>query len=1008
MPQHDGTDIVSVQPHRATDGGLIDRERVLRFRFDNRDYEGYAGDTLASALLANGVRVVGRSFKYHRPRGVFGSGGEEPNALIQLARGARTEPNLRATQIELFDGLEASSQNRWPSLAFDVGGLNAMAHRFLPAGFYYKTFMWPPSAWMRYEHVIRNAAGLGKAPTEADPDNYAKRYEHCDVLVVGAGPSGLMAASTAAHSGARVVLVEEQSRAGGALCGAFDTVAGQAGHAWAEAVSNELASLPNVRVLPRAIAFGYYDQNLVAVNERVADHVARPAADLPRQRVWLIRAKEVVLATGAIERPLVFPGNDTPGVMLASAVGRYAAQYAVGAGQRAVMFTNNDSAYAQIASMHAAGMQVTDVIDVRANGPGAAAQVQLERCGAVLHSGYVVSGTRGYRGLRRVHAARLEGAALAGPRLDLNCDVLAVSGGWNPSVHLFSQSQGRLRYDEALTTFVPDTSRQRERSCGAARGLFDLSQCLTSGAEAGADAARSAGFTVGPLDLPEVAPAAPVAPIQPLWEVPRAHGDHSKCFVDLQNDVSADDVYLAARENYRSVEHLKRYTTLGMGTDQGRTSNVNGLAIMAAVLGRDIPEVGTTTFRPPFSPVTLGAVAGMEVGDELEPLRRTPLHDWHLQRGGVMQNVGLWQRCRYYPRGDESMSDAVYREALHVRNHVGIVDVSTFGKILIQGADAAQFLERMCVNRFENLRIDRCRYHVMLREDGFIMDDGTTTRISDNAFYMTTTTAAAGPVMAHMEFYAQTVWPELRVHLNSVSDQWGGLAIAGPAARDVLAAAVDDIDVDNASLAFMASREAHIGGVPVRVFRITFSGELGYEVHMPADYAVSVWERVMAAGAAHDVEVYGTEAMAVMRIEKGHVVHAELDGRTTLADFGFDAMVRKDTDFVGRRAMQREAFEPSTRARLVGLESLDGTSVPPGAQLVWNPTAPKPMHKYGHVSSVTYSPNLGKYIALALIHDAQDWMGKTLYAASPLAGRSTQVRIVPPVFIDPKGERARA
>jgi len=999
--------VTGSQPYRAPEGGLVDRSRTLEFRFDGARYHGHPGDTLASALLANGVRVLGRSFKYHRRRGILAAGSDEPNALVTLGAGARHEPNLRATQVELFDGLEASSQNRWPSLDFDLGAVNDRLSRFLPAGFYYKTFMWPASWWMRYEAVIRRAAGLGRAPQTPDPDTYCKRYLHCDVLVVGAGPAGIMAARTAARGGARVLLVDEQPAPGGALRRAPCEVDGMPGHDWARRAVDELEANDRVRVLARACAFGYYDDNLVAVCERVADHVAAPQPHQPRQRVWWVRAREVVLATGALERPLVFPGNDLPGVMLAGAAAAFAHQHAVRAGDGAVLFACNDPAYAGLRALLRAGVEVRAVIDPRAGGAGEAAREHALAAGAEIVNGSVVSAARGTRALRGVEVAPLRDGRVAGPRRRIECDLLCMSGGHSPAVHLFSQSQGRLRYDPARAAFLPDVSPQAVRCAGAAAGCATLGECLADGARAGTAALDALGLDAGEAALPRVGAEAPDAPSMALWEVPQARPGRGKSFVDFQNDVTAADVRLAVRENYRSVEHLKRYTTLGMGTDQGRTSNVNGLAILAAAIGREIPEVGTTTFRPPYAPVTLGALCGLEVGEDYEPLRRTPLDEWHLGAGARMQNVGLWRRARYYPRAGEDMAAAVHREVRHVRSAVGVVDVSTFGKIDLRGPDAAEFLERVTLNRFRNLRVGRCRYHVMLREDGFILDDGTTTRTAGDAFYMTTTTAAAGAVLSHLEHYAQAVWPQLRVHLASVSDQWGGLAIAGPRARELLAACVEGAGVDNEALPFLSSLEARIAGVAVRVFRITFSGELGFEVHMPAGHARTVWEAVLDHGRAFDAIAYGTEAMAVMRIEKGHVVHAELDGRTVPCDFGFDRMMRKQGDFVGRRALEREALDPARRPRLVGLRSENGRPVPAGAHLVWNPTAPKPLERYGHVTSTCYSPTLDAHIALALLDDAQAWQGRVLYAAAPLDSAATPVRVVEPVFVDPQGDRAR-
>jgi sarcosine oxidase, subunit alpha len=1000
---------VSSQPFRKLEGGLIDRDRPLTFRFDGRAYTGFAGDTLASALLANGVRVVGRSFKYHRRRGIFAAGVEEPNALVALREDNREEPNLRATGIELFDGLTAASQNHWPSLDFDVGAINNVLSRFLPAGFYYKTFMWPGNAWMFYERIIRAAAGLGKAPLLADPDFYERRHAHCDVLIVGAGPSGLSAALAAGRSGARVVLVDDNPAPGGSLRGRSATIDDVPALAWVDQVAGELDAMANVRVLTRATAFGYYDQNLLAVCERIADHVAVPRSHQPRQRLWWIRARRVVLATGAIERPMVFAGNDLPGVMLASAVRTYQLQYAVKCGRRAVVFTNNDSAYECVSALMGGGVPVAAVVDARSGGPGHAARAIAESAGVELLCGYAVVGTLGKKQLSGVEVMALaDGASrISGPLRRIECDLLCVSGGWNPTVHLFSQSQGKLRYDEQIASFVPDESRQAESSAGAARGRFALADCLHEGLEAGIDAARKSGSTP-PQGLTSAhCEDSRETPLEPVWVVPLPDGRRAKRFVDLQNDVTAEDVALADREGYHSVEHLKRYTTLGMGTDQGRTSNVNGLAILARLQGTDIPNVGTTTFRPPFAPVTLGALAAREVGADLAPLRLSPLHDWHEAVGANFVTVGLWLRVQYYARRGEAMMDAINREVLAVRNGVGMVDVSTLGKIEIQGRDAAEFLDRVYINRWTNLAVGRCRYGFMLREDGFILDDGTTTRTGEQSFYMTTTTAQAGPVMAHLEYYAQTVWPELHVHFTSVTDQWAGMAIAGPRARDVLARACEGSDVGNEALPFMGYLESHIAGAPVRLFRMTFSGELAYEVHTPSDYATQVWEALMAAGHAFEITPYGTEAMSVLRIEKGHVVGAELDGRTTPADFGFERMQKKDRDFIGKRSLERPALAYGPRKHIVGLTSEDGKKIPRGAQIVWNPTAPKPVEMLGHVSSTCFSPNLGTYIALALLDDAEAYYGKLLYASSPLTDSHVCVRVGPSVFIDPQGERAR-
>lgn len=1000
------------QQYRIPDGGLIDRSKRLSFQFDGQSFHGFEGDSLAAALLANGVRLFGRSFKYHRRRGVMGLGFEEPNALIRLRREPRAEPNLRATQIELFDHLYAESQNRWPTLEWDIGEINNAVSRLLPAGFYYKTFMWPASWWMLYEKFIRQAAGLGKPSLEPDPDVYAKRFAHCDVMVVGSGPAGIAAARAAAASGVRVMLVEDDWRVGGSLLSDPSSIDGQEGASWAAEQVEELRSMANVRVLTRSVAFGYYDQNLVAVAERIWDHVPTPPEHQPRQRIWWVRARQVVIAAGAVERPLVFANNDLPGVMLSSAAQGYANRYAVRCGDQAVLFANNDDAYRRAADLHRAGIQVKAVVDPRTEGPGEAARNILPTT-TELMTGQVIAHAHGRKALQGVTVARYnaERQAVETQGTEIACDLLCVSGGYNPSVHLLSQSQGSIRYDETLATFVPASSVQAERSAGAANGVFELQAALNEGNQAGIDAAAAASGKRRKKVAPPSADleSAEQAPLFALWSVPLRDNQHGKRFVDLQNDVTADDVGLAAREGYLSVEHLKRYTTLGMGTDQGRNSNVNGLAIMGALTGRNIPEVGTTTFRPPFAPVTLGALAAKEVGDHFAPERRTPMHEWHAQAGAPFVPAGLWLRPQYYPRPGESMMETINREATGVRNGVGMVDVSTLGKIEVRGRDAAEFLERVYINRWTNLKVGRLRYGFMLREDGFVMDDGTTTRVGENEFYMTTTTGGAGPVMSHLEYYAQTVWPDLHVHLTSVSDQWGGLAIAGPHARTVLQAACEGADLSNEGLPFMAFTEATIEGVPVRIFRMTFSGELAYEVHMGADQSLTVWEALMAAGAPYDIFPYGTEAMAVLRIEKGHVVAAELDGTTVPMDFGVDGMyAKKATDFIGRRALERPGLDGShPRRQLVGLTSLNGVHIPRGAQLVVNPTREKPVRMFGHVTSTTYSPNLEQEIALALMEDATSWYGKTLYAASPLTHTYVPVRIGHPVFIDPEGRRPR-
>jgi len=998
------------QPFRNPTGGRVDRSKPLRFTFDGADYTGFAGDTLASALLANGVKLVGRSFKYHRRRGIFSAGVEEPNALVQLRTGDRTEPDLRATEVELFDGLIAESQNRWPSLNFDIGAINDLVAPLIPAGFYYKTFMAPARLWHSYEHWIRKAAGLGRAPDETDPDRYEHRYAHCDVLIAGGGPSGLMAALAAGRAGARVIIADSAVDWGGSLLNRRVEIDGNPAAAWVAGVVAELEALPEVTLLSRSTVSAYYDHNMLLIAERVADHLPAPAAHQVRQRLWQVRANEVVLATGAIERPLTFDDNDRPGVMLASAAQAYANRFGVRAGDKAVVFTNNDHAYEAAVDLKASGVEIMAVIDARADIETDHRDL-LKAAGIGLMAGHVVVGVEGKKAVRaaKVMAYDSETGAVSGDVKTIDCDLLAVSGGWTPSVHLKSQAKGKIRYDETLSAFRPDASFQRERSAGACNGSFGLDACLIEGAEAGAEAARAAGFDNAAAGaVPAVDGEAPPAPL-PLWRVPSAPDGHGEAFVDLQNDVAADGVALAHREGYRSVEHLKRYTTLGMGTDQGRTSNVIGLALMAGHRDEAIPAVGTTTFRPPFTPVTLGTIAGEETGEHFAPTRRSAMHDWHAARGAPFVPAGLWLRPQGYPGAGETIFDAMYREAKTVRQRVGMVDVSTLGKIDIKGRDAAEFLNRVYINGFAKLPVGKVRYGVMLREDGLVFDDGTTTHIADNHFMMTTTTAKAVEVMRHLEYHAQVVWPALDVHLISVTEEWAAMALAGPHSRRVLKKLTTDIDVSNEACPFMAFREGTIAGAPGRLFRISFFGELAYEINVPADYGLDVWERVLVAGEEFGIAPYGTEAMNILRMEKGHIVGGELNGRASPEDLGFSGMLSKTKDFIGRRGLDRPAFQAGGRKQLVGLVPVDHkTRVPRGAQLVLDPAALPPVDMQGEVTSNAYSPNLGHPIALGLLRDGRERHGETLHAHSPVTGETVAVFVTEPCFIDPKGERLRA
>ncbi len=1011
------------QAFRLPSGGSVDRERPLRFTFDGIAYAGFAGDTLASALLANGVHLVARSFKYHRPRGIVTAGVEEPNALVQVGEGARTEPNVRATTLELYDGLVATSQNRWPSLRVDAGIVNNFFSRLLPAGFYYKTFMWPatPRGWLRYEHWIRRVAGLGRAASAPDPDGYEHRYAHCDVLVIGGGPAGLAAARAAMQAGARVVLCDERPALGGSLSGEQTKIDGADADAWLAATVRELDSNPEVSLLRRTTAFGYYDGNLVGLIERNADADSGALrTDVPRQRLWKVRAKAVVLASGAIERGIAYANNDLPGTLLADAARTYVNRYAVKPGKRAVVFTNNDSAYACALDLHRAGVEVVAIVDVRADADltGALPQHAREANLPVL-SRRVIATARGRQRVSAVDIVPVDGGAPQ--RID--CDLVCVSGGWNPAVHLFSQARGTLHYDDVLSTFVPAKSSQPIEAAGGAAGNWGLVDVLADGHAAGRRAAQRAdvpsrddssapGAEPSMVRDDQSAPRAePVAqgPIAPLWAV-AAPRRGAKRFVDLQNDVGVDDIALAAREGYQSVEHLKRYTTLGMGTDQGKISNITGLALLAEQLQRPIASVGTTTFRPPYTPVALGAVAGREVGAHVEPTRYSSIHDWHVAQGARFVTAGLWLRPHSYPRPGESPDDAANREAKNVRTNVGLVDVSTLGKIELQGRDVTELLNRVYSNRWDTLAIGRCRYGIMLRDDGMVLDDGTTSRLDANHYLMTTTTANAVRVLQYLEALLQVDWPQLDVYVASVTEHWAAAALSGPRSREVLARVVD-IDVGNEAFPFLALRECTLrtagGAIPARLFRISYSGELAYEVHVPANHGREVWEALIAAGEASGIMPYGTEAMSTLRIEKGHVVvGAEADGRTTADDLGMGALVNAGKWCIGKPLLARPGLVDGERWQLVGLTGIDG-NVPRGGKLVTDPdrAAPNPME--GHVTSWCWSPNLDASIALALLARGRARHGETLWAVSPLAGTRVKVRVGPPCFIDPDGARLR-
>jgi sarcosine oxidase subunit alpha len=826
------------QPFRIASGGRIDRSRLLAFRFAGRTYQGYAGDTLASALLANGVRLIGRSFKYHRPRGLMGVGVEEANALVQLGTGARSTPNVRATEVLLYDGLVAEPVNCWPSLQFDVGAVNSRLARFLPAGFYYKTFMWP--SWHLYEGLIRRAAGLGRVASEPDPDRYEHRYAHCDVLVVGGGPAGLAAARAAAAGGARVMLTEQEAEFGGSLLVDGATIDTLDGPAWALKTVNEIAAASEAICLTRTTAVGYFDHNLVLLAETMEEEAActRTSAT-PRVRLWKVRAGRVILATGAIERPLVFPGNDRPGVMLAEAVRGYIARFAVRPAKRAVIFTNNDDAYRTAFALADSGASVAALIDLRTKVPSDLAE-SLTLRGIAHHLGGAVIDTRGGKALRSVRLRCSDGT-----RSWIDCDLLAMSGGRNPSTHLFSQSGGTLRYDEALACFVPDYSVQTERSVGASRGQFGLTAALIDGHEAGLQAAAASGWPSA-VPAPHASADRACAPVEPAW---RVEGGRSKAFVDFQNDVTADDIVLSARENFRSIEHLKRYTTLGMAPDQGKTSNVNALAIMASLTGKGIGETGTTRFRFPFAPIPISSMAGIRRGELFRPLRQMPAHDRHVAAGAVFEDFGGWQRPACYPRPGESHRDAEQREARTVREAAGLFEASPLGKIEIVGPDAARFLDLIYCNAMSSLKVGRVRYGLMLNELGVVIDDGVCARLSEQHFLICTSSGGAGRITEWLEEWRQCEWPDLDLVIAPVTSAWGVLTLSGPDARDILVRVGTDIDLTPAAFPHMSFRQGTVGGLRARILRVSYTGDLSYEINVPARSTPALWDRIMAGGA---------------------------------------------------------------------------------------------------------------------------------------------------------------
>ncbi|MFD0915455.1 sarcosine oxidase subunit alpha [Pseudahrensia aquimaris] len=991
-------------PFRIPAHGLLDRNKTVQFSFDGKQYEALEGDTVASALLAHGVHLMGRSFKYHRPRGIMAAGVEEPNALIGVSKGnARHTPNVRASVAEVFDGMKAKSQNAFPSLKYDIGAVNNLLSPVFVAGFYYKTFMWPRKAWDQlYEPFIRRAAGLGESPTEDDPDRYTNRFAHCDVLVVGMGAAGLTAALEAAKQGKQVIVCDEQAMPGGWLNSDSDIrIDGHEGHAWAAKVTAKLRAMDNVRVLTRTTAFGYFQQNMVALTERVTDHIAKPDLDAPRERLWQVRAEQVVIAQGGIERHMVFPDNDRPGIMLAGAAQTYCNKYGVIVGSRIGVFASCDTAYAAAFDLYEFGASFDDddddaevvvIVDTR-DEVNPALLKQAEELGIEVITGAHVTGTKGRL---RIKSMTVEKKGSAAPS-SFEIDTLIHSAGWTPSLHLYSQSRGKPQWHEYTQRFLPGESPQNCVSIGLCNGTDTVAESM-------AEAAKAVGAK--PFDHAIIDDVSTAGGMIGTTEAAGPHATN-KAFVDFQNDVTAKDIRLAVREGMHSIEHVKRYTTNGMATDQGKLSNMHGLAIAADMLDKPVPQVGLTTFRAPYTPTTFGTFANHSRDHLFDPRRKTPIHEWAEEHGAAFEPVSLWDRAWYFPRAGEGMHEAVDRECQTVRKVAGVFDASTLGKIEIVGPDAAAFMDKMYTNGWSKLKAGRAKYGIMLREDGFIYDDGVVGKLADDRFHVTTTTGGAPRVMNHMEDYLQTEFPEMKVWLTSTTEQWATIAVQGPKAREIIEPLVEGADISNEKFPHMSVVECKVCGVPARLFRISFTGELGFEINVPADYGRAVWEAVWARAEPMGACVYGTETMHVLRAEKGYIiVGQDTDGTVTPFDAGLGwAVAKSKPDYVGKRGLQRPDLVAEGRRQLVGLKTKDPKKVlEEGAQIVADPNQPIPMKMLGFVTSSYWSGTLGQSIAMALVEDGFNRMGKKLYVPMP-DDEVIEVEVTGTVFYDEEGER---
>ncbi|RPE64802.1 sarcosine oxidase subunit alpha [Pacificibacter maritimus] len=992
--------------YRVAGKGRVDTGQPVTFTFDGKRFEGCAGDTVASALLANGVHLMGRSFKYHRPRGPVTAGSEEPNALIGTRRGAgQFEPNTRATVQEIWDGLETTSQNKFPNLKFDIGAINDFAYMLFSAGFYYKTFMWPKNFWHKvYEPFIRKAAGLGVSPTEEDPDTYASRNLHCDVLIVGAGPTGLAAARAAAVGGVNVVLIDENVECGGTLLSKPNAeINGMPSWDWLAAELVSLRSL-GVKIMTRTTAIGYYHQNMIGMVEKLTDHLSDLPKDTPRERMWHVRAKQVILAQGALEKPLVFHGNDRPGVMLAGSAQTYLNRYGVLVGKRPVIITSHDSAWDAAFDLADAGADVRAIVDTRET-VDEELQSQARMRGIGMKLSHTVTATSGRLRVSSIRVNPIDDGK-AGDGLIIPCDALLMSGGWTPSLHLFSHTKGSLTWNEDQTTFLPKDTPEDCTIAGASRGLWGIENVLIDGASAGVKVAMALGKESQTRQHKVTHDRIGSGVSQIELPTDKSSGK-AKAFVDFQNDVTAKDLRLAVREGMRSIEHVKRYTTNGMATDQGKMSNINGLNIAADALNKPQPQVGLTTFRPPYTPTTFGAFAGYHRGDHFEITRKTQIDSWAQENGAVFEPVGQWRRARYFPKRGEDMDTAVGRECRTTRAHVGIFDASTLGKIEVVGPDAVEFMNRMYTNPWTKLAAGRCRYGLLLGDDGFIRDDGVIGRMSQDCFHVTTTTGGAARVMNMMEDYLQTEWPDLDVWLTSTTENWSTIALNGPKAAKLLAPLVDGVELTEDAFPHMSCAECTVAGMPARLFRVSFTGEIGFEINVPAPMGRKLWETLWQAGQEHGITAYGTETMHVLRAEKGYIiVGQDTDGTVTPYDAGMGwAVAKTKKDFVGMRGLMRPDLVASNRRHLVGLLTEDGTKLEEGAQIVFDPHQAIPMTMVGHVTSSYHSDAMGRPIALALVECGQNRMGETVYI--PMPDRTIAAKITSTVFFDPSNSRVK-